>query len=49
VPHDVYVGQLEAGELVLPEADGWQFQALAPVPGGGSASPETGRVAMAAG
>lgn len=49
VPHDVYVGQLEAGELVLPEADGWQFQALAPVPGGGSASPETGHVAMAAG
>ena len=48
VPHDVYVGQLEPGELVLPELDGWQFQALAPALGAGSACPQTGQVALTA-
>jgi len=47
VPHDVFVGCPEAGELVLPEVDGWQFHALEPAPAVSSASPEPGHVAMA--
>lgn len=47
VPHDVYMGQLDAGELVLPQADGWQFHALKPALAGGSVSPEPGPVDMA--
>ena len=32
VPKDVYVGDFEAGALVLPELDGWSFHTLGPVP-----------------
>ena len=47
VPHDVYVEHLEAGELVLPQVDGWQLHALKPALAGGSASPEPAHVAIA--
>jgi hypothetical protein len=48
VPHDVYVGHLDAGELVLPEVEDWQFHALKPTLAGGSVSPEPGHVAAMA-
>jgi hypothetical protein len=47
VPQEVYVGHLEAGELVLPEVDGWQFHALKPAVAWGCALPERGHVPMA--
>jgi hypothetical protein len=47
VPNDVYVGHLQAGELVLPEVDGWQFHALEYAHAGGFAWPESGLVAVA--
>jgi hypothetical protein len=28
VSHEVWVGQLEAGDLVFPEIDPWQFHAI---------------------
>jgi hypothetical protein len=47
VPHDVYVGHLNPGKLVLPEVEDWQFHALKPTLAGDSASPKTGPAAMA--
>lgn len=47
VPQDVYAGQLEPGDMVLPELDGWQFHALDPAPAGDSPSAEGRHFAMA--
>jgi hypothetical protein len=47
VPNDVYVGDFEAGDLVLPELDGWSFHALNPVPLGTSEPAAPGHFGMA--
>jgi hypothetical protein len=47
VPRDVYIGHLGAGDLVLPELDGWQFHPLNPGAAGGSPPAQGGHFAMA--
>ena len=47
VPHEVWVGRLEAGDLVFPEIDPWQFHALTPAPLAGTAPAEGLHLAMA--
>lgn len=48
VPREVFVGQLEPGEPVLPELGGWQFHALDHAPPVRPASADRAQFAMAA-
>ena len=47
VPHEVYVGTLDAGDLVLPEVDPWQFHALTPGPAADAAAAPGAHLTMA--
>lgn len=47
VPNDVYVGDLESADLVLPQFDGWQFHALGHASADRAIPAESGHVAVA--
>lgn len=47
VPHEVYVGTLDAGDPVLPEVGPWQFHALTPGPAADAAAVPGAHLIMA--